>query len=209
MTAYRKRIKKIKSVVQDALLLKQRVLNDSIFFDSLSVAIEVLVHCLQKKRKILIIGNGGSAADAQHFASELTGTFNKEKRRGLCAIALTTDTSFLTAWSNDFCFETIFSRQIESIGSPGDILFCISTSGNSENIILAAKTAKKMKLRVIALSGHDGGALNNIADTSIIVPSTITARIQEIHILTIHSMCEEIISALFPSSEDCNDAASI
>ncbi len=159
-------------------------------------AADVTADCLRTGGKLLIAGNGGSAADAQHFAAEMVATLHKEKRRGYPAIALTTDTSFLTAWSNDFGFEGIFSRQVEALGRAGDVFIGISTSGNSENIIQAAEQAKQMGLRTICLLGQDGGRLKAIADACLIVPSKSTARIQEVHTLIIHAVCEEVIKNL-------------
>jgi D-sedoheptulose 7-phosphate isomerase len=148
-----------------------------------------LAECLKSGGKILICGNGGSAADAQHFAAELSGRFVAE-RKGLAAIALTTDTSALTAIGNDYGFDEIFSRQVEALGCPGDRLVCISTSGNSKNIIRAAKAAKILGLTTVGLLGNNGGQLNAMLDDCLIVPSSIAARVQEIHIMAIHFLCE-------------------
>jgi len=150
-----------------------------------------LKNCFNNGSKLLIAGNGGSAADSQHFAAEIVGRYKKE-RRGYPAIALTTDTSILTAWGNDYDFESVFSRQIESLGQQGDIFLGISTSGNSKNVILAVKKAKEMGMITIGLLGNNGGNLKDLVDMSIIVPSTNTARIQEVHITIIHILCEEI-----------------
>lgn len=148
-----------------------------------------LADCLLSGGKILICGNGGSAADAQHFAAELSGRFVTE-RRGLAGIALTTDTSALTAIGNDYGFEMVFSRQTEALGRSGDYLICISTSGNSKNIMLAAKTARELGLKTLGLLGKDGGQLKNMLDDCLIVPSNVAARVQEIHIMVIHFLCE-------------------
>jgi D-sedoheptulose 7-phosphate isomerase len=141
--------------------------------------------------KILICGNGGSAADAQHFAAELTGRYLKE-RGAYPALALTTDTSALTAIGNDYGFEVIFSRQIEGLGKSGDILIAISTSGQSANIIKAVEASKACGIRTIGLLGRDGGALKNLVDDAFIVPSQVTARIQEIHEMILHFLCESM-----------------
>jgi len=141
--------------------------------------------------KILICGNGGSAADAQHFAAELTGRYLKE-RKSYPALALTTDTSALTAIGNDYGFESVFSRQIEGLGRSGDILMALSTSGQSPNIIRAVKTAKAQHLRTIGLLGRDGGLLKDLVDDAFIVPSKVTARIQEIHEMILHFLCESM-----------------
>ena len=139
--------------------------------------------------KILIIGNGGSAADSQHFAAELMVRFKKE-RSPYPAIALTTDSSILTAHGNDYNFKTIFRRQVEALGSKGDCLFALSTSGTSPNIIEAISAAKKKKLFVIGLTGAEGGKMKDMCDIIIRVPSDNTARIQENHIFIIHILCQ-------------------
>jgi D-sedoheptulose 7-phosphate isomerase len=146
---------------------------------------EILKKALVKGNKILICGNGGSAADAQHFAAELVGRFEKE-RQAFPAIALTTDTSNLTAIGNDYGYNRVFSRQVEALGLPGDILLCISTSGNSENLLLAAEAASEKGLKTIGLLGKEGGLLKKSADLSITVRQNITARIQEAHIFILH-----------------------
>ena len=144
---------------------------------------------LDAGNKILIIGNGGSAADAQHFAAELMVRFNKE-RRPYPAIALTTDTSIMTAHSNDYNFQTVLKRQIEALGNTGDCLFALSTSGSSPNIIEALTAAKEKRLFIIGLTGADGGKMKEMCDIIMQVPSKVTARIQETHILIIHLLCE-------------------
>ncbi len=147
--------------------------------------------CLKRGNKVLFFGNGGSASDSQHLAAEFVGRYEKE-RRGLPAIALTTDTSILTAVGNDYSFDRIFDRQIEALGNKGDVAFGISTSGNSKNVLLAMKKAKEKGLFTIGLSGKDGGQLHAAADLSIVVPSTKTARIQESHIMIGHIICERV-----------------
>lgn len=152
---------------------------------------ELLARCTQSVRhggKIMLFGNGGSAADCQHLATELTVRY-KSDRAPIAAIALTTDTSALTAGGNDLGFENIFSRQIEAIGKPGDVAIGISTSGNSENVIRALKTAQALDIVAAALGGRDGGKLVGIADPLIIVPSETTARIQEMHIMLGQMLC--------------------
>jgi len=141
--------------------------------------------------KVLICGNGGSAADSQHFAAEIIGRFEKE-RKGFPAIALTTDTSALTAIGNDYGFEEIFSRQVEALGQKGDILIGISTSGNSENIIKAVEKAKQLKMFTVGFLGKDGGKLKDIVDTAFIVRHDNTARIQEVHLTLEHTLCKVI-----------------
>jgi len=141
--------------------------------------------------KVLIAGNGGSAADAQHIAAELTGRYVKD-RKALPAIALTVDTSALTAISNDYGFERVFARQVEAFARPGDLFIAISTSGNSPNIIHALHTARELGCKIIGLSGRDGGQMNNLCDLNIIIPDAVTARIQEMHILIGHIFCKAV-----------------
>ena len=161
-------------------------------------AAELLLACLMNDGRFLICGNGGSAADAQHFAAEMTGRFEKE-RMELAAIALTTDTSALTAIGNDYGFEHIFSKQVRALSRAGDVLVGISTSGNSANVIEAIKAAHERDMRVIALTGRDGGkiaAMLQDSDILLNVPYPRTARIQENHILLIHAICDCIDTML-------------
>jgi D-sedoheptulose 7-phosphate isomerase len=148
-----------------------------------------LYEALAKGQKVLICGNGGSAADAQHFAAELAGRFEKE-RQGLPGIALTTDTSALTAIGNDYGFERIFARQVEALGRRGDVLVAISTSGNSPNVVSATESARAAGMKVIGLTGGDGGMMKQLCDHLIAIPSRRTARIQEMHITVIHIWCD-------------------
>lgn len=162
--------------------------------DPIATAVECMVACLRNDGKILACGNGGSAADAQHFSSELLNRFEAE-RPGLAAIALTTDTSTLTSIANDYDFEHVFSRQVRALGHPGDVLLAISTSGNSRNIIAAIHAAHEAQMTVVALTGRGGGVLVDElsdGDIHICVPATITARIQEVHLLTLHCLCDGI-----------------
>ena len=161
-------------------------------------AAELLFNTLANDGKFLICGNGGSAADAQHFAAEMTGRFEKE-RMELAAIALTTDTSALTAIGNDYGFDHIFSKQVRALGRTGDVLVGISTSGNSGNVIEAIKAAHENGMHVIALTGRDGGKIAHLlkeGDVLLNVPHPRTARIQEVHILLIHAMCDCIDTML-------------
>ena len=161
-------------------------------------AAELLFNALANDGKFLICGNGGSAADAQHFAAEMTGRFEKE-RMELAAIALTTDTSALTAIGNDYGFDHIFSKQVRALGRTGDVLVGISTSGNSGNVIEAIKAAHENGMHVIALTGRDGGKIAHLlkeGDVLLNVPYPRTARIQEVHILLIHAMCDCIDTML-------------
>jgi D-sedoheptulose 7-phosphate isomerase len=141
--------------------------------------------------KVLIAGNGGSAADAQHIAAELSGRFLKE-RKGLPGIALTTDTSAITSIANDYGYAYVFSRQVEALARPGDLFIGISTSGNSEGILNALKAAKQMECATLGLSGRDGGKMNELCNLNIVIPSDVTARIQEMHITIGHILCKSV-----------------
>lgn len=154
----------------------------------ISEAAALMKSALQAGGKLLISGNGGSAADAQHLAAELTGRFEKE-RPAYAAIALTTDSSALTAIGNDYGFERVFSRQVEALARPGDLLIVISTSGNSTNLLTATKAAQARGVRVIGLLGRDGGALSQSVELPIVVDAARTARIQEAHLLILHLLC--------------------
>ena len=170
----------------------------------ISQAIELMFSALSNGNKILACGNGGSAADCQHFAAELVGRFERE-RFPLPAISLTTDTSILTAVGNDYSYREIFSKQVQAFGQAGDILLAMSTSGNSENVLAAVEAALEREMRVVALTGKDGGALAKLlteADVHINVPHNRTARIQEVHLVTIHCICDGIDVALFGGDEN-------
>jgi D-sedoheptulose 7-phosphate isomerase len=158
-----------------------------------------MANCLRDGNKILSCGNGGSAGDAQHFSSELLNRFEME-RPALAAIALTTDSSTLTSIANDYSYVEIFSKQIMALGAPGDILLAISTSGNSANVLRAIDAAHECNMRVVALTGRDGGDVANTMtqdDVEIRIPAQRTARIQEVHLLTIHCLCDIIDQSLF------------
>lgn len=160
----------------------------------IAAAVDTMFAALANSNKILACGNGGSAADAQHFAAELIGRFERE-RPGLPALALTTDASVLTAVANDYAYEQVFAKQVRALGQPGDVLLAITTSGNSTNVLAAIQEAHEREMIVIALTGKGGGDVNAVlADTDIhlCVPSERTARIQEVHILTIHCLCDGI-----------------
>jgi len=154
-----------------------------------------VIASLKNGNKVLAAGNGGSAADAQHFAAELVGRFKKE-RSGLPAIALTTDTSAITAIANDYGYSHVFSRQLEALGREGDLLLLFSTSGNSENLLKAAESAKRRNIKTVGFLGKDGGQLRAAVDRAIVVPSQDTARIQEVHQVLYHIVCEELEAAL-------------
>ena len=165
----------------------------------IAAAIELMFGALSNGNKILACGNGGSAADCQHFAAELVGRFERE-RFPLPALALTTDTSILTAVGNDYSYREIFSKQVQAFGQAGDILLAISTSGNSANVLAAVEAALEREMRIVLLTGKDGGEIARMltdADVNICVPHTRTARIQEVHLVTIHCICDGIDVALF------------
>jgi D-sedoheptulose 7-phosphate isomerase len=168
---------------------------------SIARAAEVIAAVFLSRGKLLLCGNGGSAADCQHMAAEFVSRFSKDlDRRALPAIALTTDTSFLTAFGNDCGFEGVFERQVEALGSPGDVLIAISTSGNSPNVIRAVEAARKRSMSTIALTGN-GGRLSAMADVPIAVPSTDTQYIQEAHLAVEHTLCELVEFILFREPE--------
>ncbi|WP_104722448.1 D-sedoheptulose 7-phosphate isomerase [Helicobacter mesocricetorum] len=161
---------------------------------SIEVAAKNAIQTLKEGGKILICGNGGSAADSQHIAAELTGRYKRE-RKGLAAIALTTDTSALSAIGNDYGYEFVFSRQFESLANKGDLLWGISTSGKSANVVNALRLAKEMECKTLGFSGRDGGVMKEICDILLISPSDDTARIQEMHLLMAHIICDLIEQA--------------
>jgi D-sedoheptulose 7-phosphate isomerase len=165
----------------------------------ISQAVELMFGALSNGNKILACGNGGSAADCQHFAAELVGRFERE-RFPLPALALTTDTSIMTAVGNDYSYKEIFSKQVQAFGQAGDVLLAISTSGNSANVLAAVEAALEREMRVVAMTGKDGGALAKMltdADVHINVAHPRTCRVQEVHLLTIHCICDGIDVALF------------
>ena len=179
----------IKTVVEDSLNVKRKLLDLTQEIESTG---KILIGALRQEQKILVCGNGGSAADSQHMACELVGRFEKE-RRGLPCISLTTDSSILTAWTNDYDYESLFARQISALGARGDVLVGITTSGKSKNVVYAIEEARKKGMHVIALLGKDGGVIKNMPEVaSIVVPSYSTPRIQECHIIIIHAWCKLI-----------------
>ena len=164
-------------------------LKENNYVDLIEQAVNIICKSMKNGNKILIAGNGGSAADAQHFAAEIVGRYVLE-RKGYPAIALTTDTSNLTAIGNDYGYDEVFRRQVEALGNNGDIFVGISTSGNSKNIINAIYTAKAQRLKVIGLTGRDGGLMKDLCDICLNFPYKETARIQEHHLMTYHLICE-------------------
>lgn len=181
--------KTIQNILQESIAVKSLILKDEGFHALLATCAQKLSSALKNGHKILIFGNGGSAADSQHFAAELVSRFQKE-RQALAAMALTTDTSIISAIGNDYSFEKVYERQIEALGSPGDVAFAISTSGKAKNVLLAVQAAKKIGMTTIGLTGKEGGDLANLADHVLRVPSQVTARVQEAHILVIHAICQ-------------------
>ena len=168
------------------------------FEDNFSKSVSIIQNAIKNDNFLFFCGNGGSAAEAQHMSAEYIATLDHKRfRRGAKALALTVDTSLLTAWTNDFGFEEIFSRQLQTLGSSGDILFAYSTSGNSNNIIIAVKKAKEIGIDVISFTGNDGGKLSELSDISFVVPSNDTALIQEVHTMLGHDICLEAEKILF------------
>jgi D-sedoheptulose 7-phosphate isomerase len=187
-------IKRIKDIIRESIQVKEKLLETQSF--QIYQAARLIVSCLKKGGKVIIFGNGGSAADSQHIAAELVGRFKKE-RRPLPAIALTTNTSILTAIANDYSYETVFQKQIEALGNKKDVAIGISTSGKAKNVINGIITAKRMEMKTISLTGKKGIDFAKMTDVSIIVPSEDTARIQEAHITVGHILCELIEEVFF------------
>ena len=181
----------ISSNIDESAKLHHNILKNKRLVESVVFAVRKITAAIESKSKILVAGNGGSAADAQHFVAELVGRFQIE-RNGFPAIALTTNTSLVTALANDYSFDRVFARQVETLARPGDIFVAITTSGNSNNIISALESANKIGIESIGLLGKDGGKAKNLCTIPIIVPHNSTARIQEIHILLIHSICDAV-----------------
>jgi len=169
------------------------------YSETILKTVDLMISCYKNGGKLLICGNGGSAADSQHFAAEMVGRLVKD-RDPLPAIALTTDTSILTAIGNDYSYDVVFRKQVEALGKPGDILVCMSTSGNSENVVQAILAAKEKNIQTVALLGKSGGKIAAMADYAIVVPSNVSQRIQEGHITIIHIWCEIIENTLFPDA---------
>jgi D-sedoheptulose 7-phosphate isomerase len=187
-------IETVKKILEDSIAAKQEFLADEKNLSAVVHAAEVMIESIKKGGKILLFGNGGSAADSQHFAAELVVRFEKE-RKGLPAVALTTDTSILTASANDYDYDKIFSRQIEALAGADDVIVAISTSGNSPNVLEGVNVAKAKKLIVVALTGKDGGKLAGEADVAIVARSDNTARVQEVHETVIHIICKLVEDA--------------
>ena len=191
----------MKSIIENEFNAHTQAISNSVKFaiKDIENGAKISIDCLKNGNKILIFGNGGSAADAQHIAAEMTGRF-KTQRKGLSAIALTTDTSALTSIGNDFGFDKIFERQVEALANKGDTLIGISTGGSSRNVINALKLAKDLNCKTIGFSGRDGGEFNSICDVNIIAKSDDTPRIQELHMLVGHTICHLIDQAFLDSN---------
>ena len=190
-------IERIRQIAGESVATKQA------FFDSHADAVaraaDLLVETVRAGGKVLVFGNGGSAADAQHIAAELVNRLNYD-RPPIAAIALTTDTSILTSVGNDASFADLFARQVRALGRAGDAVIAISTSGNSPNVLRAAEAARELGLKVIALAGRDGGSLAPLADVALVVETRSTQRVQETHITIAHILCELIEEALYPQA---------
>ncbi len=185
--------------IQENLAVTQALLGDRKLLETVAEVGKRMARALAARQKVFFFGNGGSAADAQHLAAELVGRFGRE-RRALPAMALTTDTSAITAVANDSSFEKIFARQIEALAEPGDVAVGISTSGKSPNVVAAIRAAKERGLVTVGMTGGSGGDLATAANYCIQIPSDNTARVQEKHILIGHLLCEIVESELFPES---------
>ncbi|MGD2278646.1 MAG: D-sedoheptulose 7-phosphate isomerase [Candidatus Omnitrophota bacterium] len=186
---------RIKKIFEDSLKTKKDFIEDDLNTDKVDEAANALIECYDRGGKVIVFGNGGSAADSQHMAAELLVRFEKE-RKSLPCIALSTNSSTLTATSNDYSFDKTFSRQVEGLAEKNDVVVAISTSGNSSNVLEGVKAAKEKKVPVIALTGKDGGKLAGLADVPIVVKSDNTARIQEAHITIIHALCKIVEEAV-------------
>ncbi|MBU0548291.1 MAG: D-sedoheptulose 7-phosphate isomerase [Candidatus Omnitrophica bacterium] len=180
---------KIKDILLESIQVKEEILRNQV--ESIVEISQLMVDCLKKGGKVIVFGNGGSASDSQHIAAELVGRFKKD-RSALAGIALTVNTSILTSLANDYGYDVVFSRQVEALGKKNDVVLGISTSGKAKSVALGIKQAKKMGIKTVALTGGDGGDIVKLADLSLLVPSKITARIQEAHITIAHIICEMI-----------------
>src|ERR1022692_2117281 len=187
--------------IEASIAVKERLLSNSEVIAAVSKVSQIVVRAVDEGNKLFLLGNGGSAADAQHIAAEFVGRF-AFNRPALPALALSVNTSCVTAIGNDYGFDQVFSRQIEALGRPGDVAIGISTSGNSQNVLCGISVAKKMGLHTAGLTGHGGGKLKSVADYCICVPSDQTPRIQECHILTGHIISELVEESIFPRRSD-------
>ena len=183
----------IEQIFAESIIVKQETLKLNV--DKIAQASQTIIDALKSGHKLFFCGNGGSAADSQHIAAEFVGRFQKE-RKAWPAIALTTDTSALTALGNDYTFDIVFSRQLQALGQKGDVLVAISTSGNSKNVIEAVKYAKTTGITTIAVTGGSGGSLAGLCDIALISASKKTARVQEAHLVMFHAICEIVENTL-------------
>lgn len=187
-------LSRITEAINDAITTKQKVLELAPLIEK---SAQIIIKALKQGKKVLVCGNGGSAADAQHFAAELVGRFEHD-RKALPAIALNTNVSTLTALGNDYGYDAVFSRQVAAFGTEGDVFIGISTSGNSPNVLTAIDAALQKKMEIITLGGRTGGLMKTKPGTHVIIPASVTSRIQESHILIIHIWCKLIDDVLFP-----------
>ena len=187
----------IDEYIKEALVVKESLFED----ESIEKIVKLLIDVYKNGNKVLLCGNGGSAADCQHFAAELVGRYKME-RRGLPAIALTTDTSILTALGNDYGYDDVFRRQVEALGVSGDLFIGISTSGNSANVMKAVDEAELVGMKTVCFLGRDGGEIVDMCDLSFVVKSNNTPRIQEAHIFVIHVICEILEKELFANKNE-------
>ncbi len=190
-------IEKVKQIIENSIKVKNEILNDNSLLNNIIESVNIITNSYKHNGKLYLCGNGGSAADCQHLAAELSGRFYYD-RKPLYAEALHVNTSYLTAVANDYSYDIIYQRMIEAAGNQGDVLIGISTSGNSKNIILAIKKAKELGMKTIGFTGNDGGQMKNLCDVLLNVPSTDTPRIQESHIMIGHIICEMIEKEMFP-----------
>lgn len=181
------------ATLSEAIALHERVREAGL--EPVAAAAQAIVGAVRRGGKVLVFGNGGSAADAQHMATELVGRFVRE-RRGYAAVALTTDGCVLTSIANDYGYDRVFARQVEALGQPGDVALGITTSGSSVNVVSAIETARGQQLTTIALTGRDGGAAGRAADVHINVPSDVTPRVQEVHMTLLHVICDLVETEL-------------
>jgi len=189
----------IKGAIEDSIATKKKVIESNLI--DIQSSVKLIIRTAKENKSIFWCGNGGSAADSQHMAAELMGGLRSHDRRPIKSIALTTDSSFITAWSNDTSYDEIFSRQLDALGESGDLIVGISTSGNSKNVIEALMLAKKKNIKSIVLTGKSGGRIAKMGDCVIKVPSDDTQRIQEAHLLIEHILCESVEKALMESDE--------
>ena len=178
---------RIKEIILESIQIKEDLMRTRV--DQIMDIAGLFIESLKKGGKVILFGNGGSASDSQHIAAELVGRFQKD-RGSLAAVALTTNTSILTSLANDYGYEVVFAKQVEALGEKNDLVVGISTSGKAKNVAAGMRQAKKMGLKTVALTGGDGGELSKIADVALMVPSSVTARIQEAHITIGHVICE-------------------